>query len=813
MFAGGGEMGRRIAALDWSKTALGPIDDWPQALIHAVSLLLPAGTEIVLFWGPDYIALYNDAYAPTIGDKHPAALGCPARECWNERWGDLEPLLAHVRTTGETYSAKDRPFYIERAGFGEEVYFDISYSAVRTGDGGIGGVLCIVSETTARVRAGRDLLLSSQSLELANDVSEIGTWDLDLVTNHLAWSARSKAMFGVAPDASFLMKEFWGAIHREDRAAVAAAFEAAVDPARRALYDVEYRIQGIEDGIPRWIAAKGRGVFEDDRCVRAIGTTADISRQKRGEESLRESEERFRHLADTAPALIWLTDAQGDIVFTNRWFQTLLGISAEEMARGGWLRLMPADDRARIAAHREAARRDQAPFGGELRVIDSAGNDRWVHAEGRPRFLDGVFQGFIGCAVDVTEAHLAGAALERRIAERTAELADANRRLTEQVHERERVEATLQQMQRLEAVGQLTAGVAHDFNNLLTVVLGNVEMLERTIDPNPKALQRLAHVRSAAERGAALTAQLLAFARRARLEAKTVDLNEAVAGMRTLLGSTLGGTISIDTRLAADLAPALVDPTQIELIILNLAINARDAMAEGGIIAIETANATLGAPDAAEAPAAGEYVMVAVADEGTGMPPEVLARVFEPFFTTKPVGKGSGLGLAQVYGFAKQSGGGVRIETAPGAGTTVRVYLPRSPDALANAAPIAAVEDETGAGGETILVLDDDDAVRAVTADSLRTAHFRVIEAVRGDAALEALAAETDVALVVADFAMPGMNGAEFARLARKITDVPVLFVTGYADLSALADVAEERIVRKPYRATDLVERVRMLLK
>jgi signal transduction histidine kinase len=278
--------------------------------------------------------------------------------------------------------------------------------------------------------------------------------------------------------------------------------------------------------------------------------------------------------------------------------------------------------------------------------------------------------------------------LEQRVGERTAELAAANRQLLGQIAERERVESTLRQMQRLEAVGQLTSGVAHDFNNLLTVVLGNIGFLEKEFAAkgiNGKSEQRLGYMRVAAERGAKLTDQLLSFSRRARLEPRPVDLNDVVTGMRDLLQSTIGGSIPIETARCAGLWPALVDPAQLELAVLNLAINARDAMQVGGTLRVETSNATCGLPTAAEAPPPGSYVVVGVSDTGAGMTDEVRAKAFEPFFTTKEVGKGSGLGLSQVLGFAKQSGGGVSIDSSPGVGTTVHIYLPR-----AEAIPTAA---------------------------------------------------------------------------------------------------------------------------
>jgi signal transduction histidine kinase len=410
--------------------------------------------------------------------------------------------------------------------------------------------------------------------------------------------------------------------------------------------------------------------------------------------------------------------------------------------------------------------------------------------------------------------------LEQRVAERTRELAETNAALQHQIAERERIEDALRQAQRLEAVGQLTSGVAHDFNNLLTVIAGNIEFLERAVSDD-RSKRRLDMMRGAAERGARLTAQLLAFSRRQKLAPVPVQLNQTVASMRDLLQSSMGGSVRIEMTLQPDLWPALVDATQIELIILNLAINARDAMAVGGCLTIETANVPLTAePRRPEEPPPGDYAMVAVSDTGTGIAPEVLARVFEPFFTTKEVGKGSGLGLAQVYGFAKQSGGGVRIETTPGEGTSVRVYLPR---VAADAVPrdvrpleIDCARIREPGDKRVILVVDDDSAVRDITTTRLGEAGYAIREAGSGLAAIQALEADPCVDLAVLDFAMPGMNGAEVATVIRsRWPQIQILFVTGYADHTALSRIeggGEDRVVQKPFRGEDLERKVASIL-
>ena len=407
--------------------------------------------------------------------------------------------------------------------------------------------------------------------------------------------------------------------------------------------------------------------------------------------------------------------------------------------------------------------------------------------------------------------------LESRVQERTGELAAANRVLLAQIEEREKVEITLRQMQRLEAVGQLTSGVAHDFNNLLTVVLGNVEVLESAMERagvDAKLTKRLGYMRNAAERGARLTSQLLAFSRRQRLEPKACDLNEVVSNMQDLLQSTIGGSIRIDTRLEPSLSSAMVDPTQLELAVLNLAINARDAMGVGGTLSVATANVTLRAPARPEEPPAGHYVSICVSDTGSGMSEEVRQKVFEPFFTTKDIGKGSGLGLSQVLGFAQQSGGGVRISSRLGRGTSVFIYLPQTqahPRTTRRSARVGAASD--AAGREHILLVDDDAGVREVTATILRGLGYTVYEAGSGGAALESLQSHPQIDLVLIDFAMPGMSGADVVRRLRATHPrLPTVFITGFADRTALADVSETHIIGKPFHPDELAGKVRAAL-
>ncbi|WP_428490310.1 ATP-binding protein [Rhodopila sp.] len=387
-------------------------------------------------------------------------------------------------------------------------------------------------------------------------------------------------------------------------------------------------------------------------------------------------------------------------------------------------------------------------------------------------------------------------------------------RLLEQIAERERAEGELRQAQRIEAIGQLTGGVAHDFNNLLTVVLGNVEILQRRAMRHDTSglADRLAAIRAAAERGATLTGHLLAFARRQPLLPRAIDLNAAIHGMRDLLDSALGLGTQISLRLADDLWPTMADQSQIELVILNLVLNARDAMPDGGIITIETTNHMLERARFADGPPAGDYVRVIIRDTGIGIPPEIIGRVFEPFFTTKPFGVGSGLGLSQVFGTTRQSGGEVQIESAIGRGTAVIVDLPRAGTMPLLQSSDSRPESLTGTSA-TILLVDDDDQVRAVTAAMLQDLGYNVRHVDCGEAALMVMAQDAAIDILLTDLVMPGMTGSRLAALARaQLPDLSVVFISGYADEIESALEPGDRVIRKPFAAADLYRTVEAAL-
>ena len=530
-------------------------------------------------------------------------------------------------------------------------------------------------------------------------------------------------------------------------------------------------------------------------------------------EALTASERRYRTLAEALPQLMWTSRPDGHRDYYSRQWLEYTGIPEEEQFGLSWLdKVVHPADRERVRACWTAAVEGRNDYDLEYRLRRADGQYRWFKARATPVRDGAQIVRWFGTCTDITDIvearetlRRSSEELERLVAERTRSLAAANDRLTAEMAERRRTEEALLQAQKLEAVGQLTSGVAHDFNNLLTGVLGNLDMLERRLK-SEESLRRVRAARAAAERGARLTHQLLAFSRKQRLAPTPLDLNRLVSEASDMLFRTIGAIIRIETVLTDGLWPALVDPTQIELVLLNLAINARDAMPEGGRLTIRTANVSR-----ADAPldlAPSDFVLISVSDTGQGMSDEVLRRAVEPFFTTKGPGKGSGLGLSMVHGVATQSGGGLHIDSRPGRGTTVSVYLPRARRVSATVRDretrLAPVRERA-----TILVVDDDPDVREVAVSNLESLGYHMLAAEDGQTALRVLARNAPVDLLLVDMAMPGMNGVEVIRRARERQhDLRALLVTGYADVDAFAPAESDMILQKPYRLERLAEAV-----
>ncbi|SQF98087.1 PAS/PAC sensor hybrid histidine kinase [Paucimonas lemoignei] len=666
-----------------------------------------------------------------------------------------------------------------------------------------------VSEVRERVKR-RAAETALQEVEvrarLAIEAAMMGVWEFQPTLGRMLWDERCNALYEILPNSQVDLAFLLARCHPDDRPLLESRIHEALT--REGDYQIEYRAL-MPDGRSRWLFSNGRSVFEKGRCVRFTGVMQDITERKQATRELVElnealgarielrTRERDRTWELSRELLAVLRLDMTPISFNPAWEATL-GWSNEQISQMRlWELIHPADVAMTVHEMESIARGN----------ISTRFVNRMKHRSGDYRWLSWTI---------VPEGDLMYAAVRDITEERAVidELAAANQRLRAQITERERIEADLQQMQRLEVVGQLTAGVAHDFNNLLTVILTSTTFAIRDIERGTldKTVNRLQNVKDAGERGAKLTAQLLSFSRRQRLQPTAISLNDTVRNMGTLLARALGGSIWINTDLAPDLWYAMGDPTQTEMIILNLAINARDAMEMGGSLCFSTFNAEITRPAIRpEDPEPGKYAVLAISDSGSGMSPETLLRAFEPFYTTKDVGKGSGLGLAQVFGFAKQSGGGVMIESELGVGTKVMVYLPSvgkpqdMPDEEVAAPPLVRPS-----GSRTILLVDDDPAVRSVTLQMLQSLGYAVRQAGSGLQAMEML--DSGIDLVLTDFAMPGMTGGELASLVhQQYPDMPVLFVTGYADIDVLG-LEGSSVVQKPFNEGDLISKLHKAL-
>ncbi|MFL6777466.1 MAG: PAS domain S-box protein [Sphingomicrobium sp.] len=524
----------------------------------------------------------------------------------------------------------------------------------------------------------------------------------------------------------------------------------------------------------------------------------DVTEQRATELALRESEERFRRIADSAPVMMWVTRLDRTRDFVNDAYAEFCGMSREEARVLDWRTRIHADDVEQVVAQSIAGEASLKPFTLEARYSRHDGEWRWLRSVSQPRFgADGQLSGFIGVATDITAEKEAEISLTRQVAERTAELSEA--------------QDQLRQAQKMEALGQLTGGIAHDFNNLLTVVVGGLDLIAKQVQ-DERLLKFATNALSAAERGARLTAQLLAFSRVQRLEVRATYVAPLIEEMRPLLRNVLGPGIQKKFDLDPHLTPVLADPTQLEVAVLNLAINARDAMPDGGTLTVSSRKLRITSDPELEP---GTYVELSIADTGAGMAPEVLARAFEPFFTTKDVGKGTGLGLSMVYGMALQCGGAVKIESEPGVGTTVRLYFRRADRDAEVPASGGMTGDEVrrSRGAATVLVIDDDADVRHFIAAGLEEYGHDVIEAADGGEGIDKFGANQPD-LVIIDYIMPGLSGAEVAgHILATNPEQPILFVSGYNETDAIRKVAPDaNILAKPFRAAALEDAVRAAL-
>lgn len=540
-----------------------------------------------------------------------------------------------------------------------------------------------------------------------------------------------------------------------------------------------------------------------------VETTWDSVERADAVLALRNSEAQFRAITNSIDHMVWSADAKGAVDFYNdRWYE-YTGVAYGSTDGDAWPRVLHPDDRARAAAVWAHSVRTGELYHIEYRMRHHGGAYRWALGRAQPlRDEAGRIVRWFGTSTDIQDIVDAREVLARSREELEAAVRERTERLMA-------TEAQLRQAQKMEAVGQLTGGIAHDFNNMLAVVIGALDLMERRVAQGRTDIDRyLVAARDGASRAAALTQRLLAFSRRQPLAPTALDVNDMLSGMIELLVRTLGEGVVIETRFARRLDPVVADRNQLENVVLNLAVNGRDAMPEGGTLTIETEGRTIAADEAAAFEIApGDYVEMRIRDTGIGMPPEVAARAFDPFFTTKGVGKGTGLGLSQVFGFVRQSGGHVLIDSVPGGGTCLRVLLPARPEAVPTPAA-SGLERELprGRAGEVILVVEDEDRVRTYSVEALRELGYGVVFARDGIEALRLLDRGQRVSLLFSDVVMPEMSGRELAaRVRERLPDLKVLLTSGYAP-DAPAGAADENILAKPFDMTSLAIAIRAAL-
>nr|WP_256659787.1 PAS domain-containing sensor histidine kinase [Pseudomonas sp. LS-2] len=797
--AGDSEAGRTIAGIDWGSTALGPTDQWPAALKIHLNLILNSPESMYLLWGPDLLFFHNDAYAPILGPRVDKAMGARMQELWSDVWDQVQPYVENA-LSGIPYECEDLPLTMARYGEIERTWWSFTFSPMIDEHNDVVGMFCVTNETTRRVLDQRALRASEQrrldliadlerqviersherglTWQVSPDLLSVMTADLHFETSNPAW--RLALGWSEEELSGF---SFADLLHPDDTARSQHALSALAK--NHPVLNLENRYRR-KDGSYRWLSWVAVPEGGKMYC-----SARDITSEKQQAEELAAKTAELNCLWDISPDLLTMVDFKGIFLQINPAFTTILGYQPADLIGRHVLDLAHPEDVAATEAALDHTLHDALPLF----------ENRYRHKDGSYRWIGWTAAADNG-VIFALGKHMT-AEKERSEALRTAEEA-------------------LRQAQKMEAVGQLTGGLAHDFNNLLMGVSGNIELLKnRVAKGRTEDLGRFINASlEGLRRAAALTHRLLAFSRRQTLDPKPTDVDQLVDGMAELIRRTVGPSIAMDVIGTRGLWPTLVDPHQLENSLLNLCLNARDAMPDGGQLLIESSNKLLEVDDAQEFELpAGAYVALCVSDNGTGMSSEVVKRAFDPFFTTKPIGMGTGLGLSMIYGFARQSGGSVHIHSTPGRGSEVCIYLPAYTETVMSPAsePVRSEPLDHVAGGETVLVVDDEPSVRALMAEVLTDQGYRVLEAETGAVALQILQTRQTIDLLLSDVGLPGgMNGRQLADAARSLRPgLKVLFVTGYAENAALGSGRLDpgmHVLTKPFSIPTLTERVKGLL-
>jgi len=698
---------------------------------------------------------------------------------------DLELDLEYVRKmlAGEIRSYQMEKRYFHRDG--GIVWVLLSVSLVTSAEGEPVHFVSQIQDITARKLAQEALERSETQLAEAQQLAHLGSWKLDYATGAISVSREFRRIYGLRAAGAVTRDLLQAWVHPDDAEAVAAS--ALHQPPAGEFAEVEFRIVRLDESL-RWVYSRWEQVFDGDVAVGLRGFVQDVTERKQAEQQLADAERRYRSLVEQLPLGVYVRplDLTKPNIYASPQVEPMLGYSAEEWETNPDLlaQIVHPDDRERVLDAASNLRTTGTPIHDEYRYIARDGRTVWVQDEtyvvaddsGAPAYV----QGFL---LDITER-------------KRAEL------------ERDRLRDELHHAQKLEGLGRLAGGIAHDFNNMLTAIKGYSELLVDSLEPGSAAHAEARQIKRAAEQAAELPQQLLAFGRKQTLEPVLLDLNDAVTATGRLLRHLLTEKIKLVTDLAARHAYANVDPSQVEHVLVNLALNARDAMRDGGTLTLTTRDIEVAPALAREHDVApGPYVSVAVTDTGAGMDEATKARIFEPFFTTKAPGAGSGLGLARVYGTVTQSGGFLQVMSEPGAGTTIAINLPR-----AAAGPVPAREPEPATLGPAVLLAEDEDVVRDFAGAVLERAGYRIHAAADGAQALE-LYEQLDgrVNALVTDLVMPGLGGRELRDRIRALDPtLPVVFMSGYADQPVEPQQDDDvAFLQKPFSPRSLVEAVR----
>ena len=824
---GGGECGQLVRDGDWAESPLGPIDLWPGVLRTTVANIVHSPIAKVLMWGPDHVMIYNDAYSDIAGPRHPAAFGGLVEQVWPEIWDWNRNILARG-FQGEDMAFRDQKLIVTRASVEEEAVFDLYYTPVYLERGDIGGVMCTVVENTGRVAAERRLAESEAELRIITDSLPVLVAFVDREERYRFANNYYRDFLGVDPD-GMLGQRIGDILADDDYAERKPLIDRAL-AGETVVADVHLRHR---DGSRRRAETRYIPRRGDDGAVIGFHILVfDVDERMRHSEAMERSNRRFRAAMDAVHGVLWTNSADGRMVGEQPGWAAITGQSLEQYQGFGWAGAVHPDDAAgSIVAWNEAVAA-KGMFIHEHRVRRHDGEWRTYAIRGLPIIgADGELIEWVGVHTDITEQRAAEQALRdqasilaRQVHHREraeAQLRQLNEtlesRVIEEIAERRQAEMKLAQSQKMETIGKLTGGVAHDFNNLLQVVSGNLQLLGKDVAGNGRAEQRVANAMAGVARGSKLAAQLLAFGRRQALEPKVVNVTRFVQGMDDMLRRAIGEGVEIETIVGGGLWNTFIDPAQIENALLNLAINARDAMEGQGKLTIELGNAHLDDDYARthDEVTPGQYVMLAVSDTGSGMSDDIIHKVFEPFFSTKSEGKGSGLGLSMVYGFVKQSGGHVKIYSEVGHGTTIKLYLPRAMEA--EDVEVAVDTGPITGGTETVLVVEDDAEVRATVVELLSDLGYRVLKAVDAQSALNVIESGIPIDMLFTDVVMPGtLKSPELARKAReRLPDIAVLFTSGYTENSIVHGGRLDKgveLLSKPYTREALARKFRHVL-